>query len=229
VHLFAQSVADVKIERQGCVGVPLPSRGSIHWHRVPTIPGPQLIRFTAWFVLNRWWRSRCAFDLVISPGINCLDADMVIVHALFSRLAEISSSNSDANPGILRNLHRKAYYSLLRALERRVYRDRRVAIAAVSQRTASLVAQYFGRDDIRVIANGVDSAAFSPEGRLARRESSRSQRGLQPHEFVLLLIGNDCATKGIYTVFEAMAMLPLRLLIVGSDVRELLGCWEAMR
>ncbi len=226
VHLFAQRVADLRLGSADSVGVPLSSGGSVRWHRVPAIFGPQLLQFSAWFVLNRLWRSRSAFDLVLSPGINCLDADVVIVHALFSRLAEVSESNVYANEprsGILRNLHRRAYYSLLRALEHKVYRAPDVAIAAVSRRTASLLTRYFHRDDIRVIANGVDSSAFSPELRLVRRESSRSRRGLQPHEFVLLLIGNDWATKGIHAVFESMALLPklpLRLMIVGGDVRE---------
>jgi len=65
---------------------------------------------------------------------------------------------------------------------------------------------------------------------LALRESSRSERGLRSDDFVLLLVGNDWGTKGIYTIFEAMARLapaPVRLLIVGEDTREPYCAWAS--
>jgi glycosyltransferase involved in cell wall biosynthesis len=226
VHLFAQTVADLRVlpgDFSAATGTPA---GSIHWHRVRTIPGPQLLRFAAWFVLNRLQRGRGDFDVVISPGINCLDADVVIVHALFWRLAEVARSaarREDALVGFFRELHRRAYYLLLSALERSIYADRSVALAAVSRRTALLLEDSFSRKDVRVIANGVDGASFSPALRLARRERCRSERRIQASDLVLLLIGNDWATKGIHTIFEAMALLApakVRLLVVGGDVGE---------
>jgi glycosyltransferase involved in cell wall biosynthesis len=226
VHLFAQKVGDITVSLADSSGTAAAVDGSIHWHRVGTIPGPQLLRFAAWFVLNRLRRSRRDFDVVISPGINCLDADLVIVHALFSRLAELAGSvprREGAFAGFFRDLHRRAYYFLLSALERYAYADHKVALAAVSRRTASLIESRFRREDVRVIANGVDGAAFSPELRIARRQGSRLEHGIQNNDLVLLLIGNDWATKGIHTIFEAMALLQrtaVRLLIVGSDVRE---------
>jgi glycosyltransferase involved in cell wall biosynthesis len=193
---------------------------------VRAIPGPQLLTFAAWFVLNRLQRQRGDFDLVISPGINCLDADVVIVHALFWRLAEVRRSatgREDAFVGFFRQLHRRAYYLLLGTLERRIYADRSVALAAVSHRTAALLENAFSRKDVRVIANGVDGASFSPALRLARRESCRSERRIEANDLVLLLVGNDWATKGIHTILEAMAVLApanVRLLVIGGDVGE---------
>jgi glycosyltransferase involved in cell wall biosynthesis len=226
VHLFAQCVADLKT-LPGHAPPRLPaSPGSIYWHRVVQIPGPQLLRFSAWFVLNGIRRPRGAFDLVLSPGINCLDADVVIVHALFARLVEvtqIAAGGAGSFVGRLRDLHRRAYYSLLAMLERRIYANRNVFLAAVSTRTASLMESRFHRRDIRVIANGVDARVLSPSAISERREKSRSVRGLRPGDFVLLLIGNDWATKGIHTIFEAMALLtrnPIRLLVVGGDAPE---------
>jgi glycosyltransferase involved in cell wall biosynthesis len=185
-----------------------------------------LLRFAVWLVLNRLMRVGRDFDLVISPGINCLDADVVIVHALFRRLGEAGTASgreAAVRPGLLRRLHRHAYYSLVGTLERRVYRDRTVGLVAVSRRTATLLKSYFGRQDVRVIPNGVDIEVFSPASRLARRESARSKYGLRPDELLLLLIGNDWATKGIFTVFEALAALrsqAMRFLIVGGDQRD---------
>jgi glycosyltransferase involved in cell wall biosynthesis len=226
VHLFAQQVADLTVLPGDFSGAAGASAGSIYWHRVRAIPLPQLFSFAAWFVLNRLQRSRGDFDLVISPGINCLDADVVIVHALFRRLREVARSatrREHAFIGFFRKLHRRAYYLFLSALERRIYADRSVALAAVSRRTATLLEDCFSRKDVRVIANGVDRASFSPALRLARRESCRRERRIQANDLVLLLIGNDWATKGIHTVFEAMALLVparVRLLVVGSDVGE---------
>jgi UDP-glucose:(heptosyl)LPS alpha-1,3-glucosyltransferase len=180
------------------------------------------MRFIAWLFLNRLRRSGQHFDLVLSPGINCTDADVIVVHALFRRLAEIARATPGdaASPGFLRALHRRLYYAFVSSLERRIYSGHRAALAAVSRRTASLLEKYFGRNDVTVVHNGVDAAFFSPEARLVRRGAARQAHGLRPEEFVLLLIGNDWSTKGITTILEAMALLPsvpLRLFAVGGD------------
>ena len=88
---------------------------------------------------------------------------MVIVHALFHRLKELArEENHDraAHAGFFRRLHRRVYYGLLTGLERRIYSDPKVALAAVSKRTAGLLKEYFHREDVCVIPNGVDAAAF---------------------------------------------------------------------
>ena len=112
------------------------------------------------------------------------------------------------------------YYSLLTWLERRIYSSSKVSLAAVSRRTASLLSQYFHRQDVHVIPNGVDTAQFSPAGRLALRDEARSRRKLLENDLVLLLIGNDWHTKGLSTVLPAMAAcpeIPLCLLVAGQD------------
>ena len=122
--------------------------------------------------------------------------------------------------GSFRRAHRRAYYALLTRLERRIYSNPGVALAAVSARTAVQLNSYFHRDDVRVIPNGVDSVQFSPSNRLSRRPEARLRRKLQPDDFVLLLIGNDWDVKGLATVIRAMAIvpdLPLQLIVVGSD------------
>jgi glycosyltransferase involved in cell wall biosynthesis len=210
-----------------------PQSGSITWHRVPSLPGPHLFKFLFWVIANtamRWW-DRVAhslrFDLVLSPGINCLDADFVVVHALFHRLRELSreerkpqSNQQSPVSGILRRLHRRAYYATVAALERIVYANRKTHLAAVSQRTADLLARYFGRNDVAVIFNGIDTVQFSVPARLARRQGARFRRKFSDSDVVLLLIGNDWRVKGLPTVLEAMSKvpdLPWRLIVVGSD------------
>lgn len=92
-------------------------------------------------------------------------------------------------------------------MERRIYTDPKVSLAAVSQRTATLLAQYFRRQDVRVIPNAVDTAQFSPSARLALRAKARLRRNFQESDFVLLLIGNDWCVKGLETVLRAMGTL----------------------
>jgi len=151
-----------------------------------------------------------------------MDADVVIVHALFHRLQELAREQDHhaARPSLLRRIHRRAYYALLAGLERRIYTDPKVSLAAVSQRTATLLADYFHRQDVRVIPNGVDTAQFSPSARLALRAEARLRRAIQETDFVLLLIGNDWRVKGLETVLRAMSSLrdlPILMIAAGDD------------
>jgi UDP-glucose:(heptosyl)LPS alpha-1,3-glucosyltransferase len=230
IHLYSERVEDLALddpstERGG-------QAGAIFWHKVPSLPGPHLMKFAGWVMWNSFLRRYhrifrgWSFDLLLSPGINCLNADVVIVHASFHRLQELSrEAGGDVamRAGFLPSLHRRAYYGLLTALERRVYSNRNVALAAVSQRTADLLAQYFQRCDVRVIPNGVDAREFSSSARLARRSEARRCRKFGATDFVLLLIGNDWRVKGVPAILAAMAAVPdvpLCLLAAGEDAAE---------
>src|SRR5467141_2803562 len=128
--------------------------------------------------------------------------DVVMVHALFHRLQELAREEDldSARPGFFRRLHRRAYYALLACLERRIYANPKVTLAAVSQRTGALLGKYFHRQDVTVIPNGVDAAQFSPSARLTLRAEARLRRKFQETDFVLLLIGNDWRIKGLETI-----------------------------
>jgi len=230
IHLYAQRVEGLAVnDRDAARSATSPQAGAVFWHKVPSIPGPHVVQFLAWMFLNgflRRWHTgfgRGSCDLLLSPGINCVHPDVVIVHALFHRLKELSSDesqDSNAKAGFFRRAHRRIYYGLLTSLERRIYTDSRVSLAAVSKRTAGLLKDYFHREDVSVIPNGVDTKQFSKEARLARRAQSRQLRGYRDEDFVLLLIGNDWLNKGLTTVLDAMAALsalPVRLLVVGND------------
>jgi len=230
IHLYAQRVEDLHLsDRRPARSARSTNSGVIFWHKVPSIPGPHLAQFLVWMFLNgflRWWHttfSGALYDLVLSPGINCLHPDVVIVHALFHRLKELvreEDEDSSAHAGFFRQVHRRLYYGLLTALERRIYTDPKVTLAAVSKRTAGLLNEYFHRKDVCVIPNGVNTKLFSMVARLARRAEARERRGFRGEDFVLLLIGNDWRNKGLLTILEAIAALPtlpMRLLVVGND------------
>jgi glycosyltransferase involved in cell wall biosynthesis len=227
IQLFAQSVSDLSVADPTMARAP--GAGAILWHRVPVIPGPHIVRFLGWMLLNgllRWWHYSfrgASFDIVLSPGINCFHADVILVHALFCRLRELSGDpalEGSRQSGGLRDLHRKAYYALVTVLERRAYSNRNVSLVAVSPRTQSLLESYFHRSDAIVALNGVDTTQFSASARAARRAEARATRKILDDDFVLLLIGNDWRVKGVPTILEAMAALPdlkLQLIVVGAD------------
>ena len=63
---------------------------TIVWHRISALPGPHLFGFLWWFMANqiaRVWQQRVhgrRYDLIFSPGCNCLDAAVVTVHIVFA-------------------------------------------------------------------------------------------------------------------------------------------------
>ena len=92
-HIYSERVEDLSdvvvfghaIQvAQGVNGV-----NHVIWHRVPSIAGPHLLKYVWWFVVNhlqRWKDQKfrgLRYDLVYSPGINCLDADVIVVHIVF--------------------------------------------------------------------------------------------------------------------------------------------------
>jgi UDP-glucose:(heptosyl)LPS alpha-1,3-glucosyltransferase len=220
IDLYAQRVADLRNLGAEEAAV---ARNQIRWHRVGATPGPLFLGFPAWLWLNRRARRReigrsgNSPDVIFSAGINALDADVILVHAVFHRLAELQTETDRAG---LRGLHRGLYYALLCRLERRIYSDPHVTLAAVSSHTSEQLNKYFGRDDVTVIPNGVDMEHFSPASIRPLREAARRPKRISPEEIVLLLIGNDWRNKGLTALLAAMTNcrdLSLRLLVVGQD------------
>jgi len=221
VHVYAHDVDDLTTSPYARGSAT--AQGRIVWHRIRRIRGPHLIQFLYWMVANRvlriWDRyvGGLVFGLVISPGINALDADLILVHAVFHRLNELKASRQEAG---LRSLHRSLYYWLVCFLESRVYRQKGVCLTAVSRHTADQLKRYFGRADVAVIPNGVDTAHFSPEQRAALRQPARQQFKFPAGDFVLLLVGNDLRNKGLPALLDAVGLcddLPLRLCVLGGD------------
>ena len=229
IDLYAQKVSDLNCEPDSAAGAS--NSAKIIWHRVNSFPAPHIIQFLGWLLLNRWtrWRRQRATltvpEIIFSPGINALDADVILVHAVFHRIAELQQAR---DTGGFRGLHRKLYYSLMCVLESRIYRNPGVTLAAVSQHTAGQLARYFARHDVTIIPNGVDAWHFSPPALATMRERYRREWKCSPRDFVLLLIGNDWRNKGLKTLLQAVAqcvaqsqaqhnVIPLRLLVVGHD------------
>jgi UDP-glucose:(heptosyl)LPS alpha-1,3-glucosyltransferase len=244
VHIYSQRVEDLEgvlrgraaVEaepdvRDGTASLGAVRGGRLVWHKVPAVPGPGLVKYVWWFAANhtrRWWDTvvrGARYDLLYSPGINCLDADAVVVHIVFAEFHERVKSTLllRRNPvaGWPRVVHRRLYYRLIIALERRVYPRMRLALAAVSGKTAHDLDRFYGRNgDVAVVHNAVDIERFSPAVRERLRARARRELQLPDEAFVLLLIGNDWKKKGLTCLLEAMEQLRnrhVRLLVIGRD------------
>jgi glycosyltransferase involved in cell wall biosynthesis len=229
IHLYSQRIAQVQAVQSAEVSTPVTESG-IFWHKIPAIPGPHLFKYIWWFIANqilrRWDRRSGKFlpDLTYSPGINCLDADVIVVHIVFREFYRRVKSQLALRRLPVRSwprvLHRHLYYKLMMFLEQRVYRDPNVRLVAVSHLLAKHLGAHFGRTDVTVIPNAVDTRRFSEAMRLERRPAARQSLGVREDEFVVLLIGNDWNNKGLGTLLKSCAMLPeipLRVLVVGND------------
>jgi glycosyltransferase involved in cell wall biosynthesis len=228
IYLFSQRVEDV--DNLLLEDPQHPVDGFIRWHRVTDIPGPHIVKFLWWFFANRMLRRRTFKRmankpvLVYSPGINCLDADAITVHIVFHEFFERVSHELELRKVPVSRwpvtLHRKLYYRLIMALERRIYTNRKVRLAAVSTLVSEQLARHFGRADAVVIPNAVDTTRFNTSSRMSRRLASRDNLGLGASDFAILLIGNDWKKKGLDTLLRALAAIaetPIQLLVVGKD------------
>jgi glycosyltransferase involved in cell wall biosynthesis len=234
IHIYAQSVRDLEV-------VPFSSRPASPaipkraiWHRVPALRMPHLFNFLWWYFANqalRWFDRNfrsLSYDLIFSAGINCSDADAIVAHIVFHRLYQDVRSELHLRRAPLTSwpvlLHRRLYYRLLMTLEKRIYPNKNVAIAAVSRLTAGEIAAFFSRTDVTVIPNAVDASRYTPTERLRRRAEARRELQIPESSFVVLLIGNDWKNKGLSCLLNAVAalpQLPLQVLVAGRDSRSL--------
>jgi glycosyltransferase involved in cell wall biosynthesis len=217
-HLYSMRVEDMALS-------------SIRWHRIPRLPGPLFFRYVWWFIANhcaRWWGARFGdtrCDLLFSPGVNCLDADIIAVHVVFAEFYSLMKPelNPWRNPvrSWPRLLHRWCYYHLLMALERIAYTNPKTLLVPVSKRVAGAVQHWYGRSDVLpAVYNGADLDRFSPEERARLRAPARLALRLDDAVFAILLIGNGWKNKGLPCLLSAVERLAdpcLHLLVVGQD------------
>jgi glycosyltransferase involved in cell wall biosynthesis len=214
---------DVRVFVSRLVDVRVPSAAV---RTVPTIPGPNVLRYLWWFVGNSLVRLKDArrrpADVTFSPGVNWPDADAIGIHMVFSKyweqVRESLALERRVPAMVLRALHRTAYVNLIRLLERHVYTGPALLWTA-SRADAREVESKFGRSpgSVTVVPHGVDAKAFHPDDRPATRPDARRSLHLKADEILLILVGNDLAAKGADLALSALALLPphVRLAIAG--------------
>jgi glycosyltransferase involved in cell wall biosynthesis len=219
VHVYSQDVKDLDLSK-------------ITWHRIPKIPGPHLVNFIWWFLANHLWRAwdrrvrGLRPDIVFSPGINCLDADVISVHIVFAEFARRVRPQLKFARNPLRFwprlLHRKLYYALIIWLERRIYADRRQnLLVLIAEKTRIDLKRIYGRAErCHVMYLGLDHVTYNPAARAALRDDARKQLQLASRDIAVLMVGNDWHKKGIRVLLDSLAALrdlPVHLLIVGRE------------
>lgn len=179
---------------------------------IPWIPGPHLLRYLWWILANRVVRAVDSIrgggpDVLFSPGVNALDADVIGVHIVFSQLTN-RIGNGDTARLSLRSIHRAIYWRVVSLLEGFAYRGT-ATLWAHSQATARTIEKLFGRptETVPVVPFGVDSARFNPELVASRRTEERVKLGVEGGR-VLLLIGNEPRVKGMHAAIKMMRLLP---------------------
>jgi glycosyltransferase involved in cell wall biosynthesis len=233
VHVYSQRVEDLDLS-------------SITWHRIPKLPGPHIVNFVWWFAANHIWRAwdrrakNLDYDLVYSPGVNCFDSDAVSVHIVFAEFLrrvrpELAFGRNPVRAWPLLT-HRRLYYWLMIALERRVFQRPETQLILTSRRSAEELERFYGRRErLSLIETGLDHNAFSPELRAASRTEARRKIGLQDGIFTLLLIGNDWRKKGLTTLLDALTQLmdlPVQLIVISNEaaaVSQAVGQYTGVR
>jgi glycosyltransferase involved in cell wall biosynthesis len=218
IHLYSERVEDLDLR-------------TIVWHRVYVPPGPHLFRYIWWFAANyvyRRWKSErddSRLEIVYSPGINCFDADVICAHIVFGEFRQHVRGELRLGRNPIKTwpllLHRRLYYRVIEFLERRVYKNEKLELAAVSEKTAGAIVQFCGRKrSVDVIYNAIDAGQFSENKLTALRPVARTELGLAGDDVAVLLVGNDWKKKGLQYLLEAASGLRnprLRILVVGND------------
>lgn len=218
LHIYSQRVDDF-------------DRSKFIYHRIWELPGPHILNYVWWFLANhirRAWDS--AFgnltpDLVFTPGINCMDADVISIHVVFAQLCRQARPELRFSANPLRRwprlLHRRLYYSLVVFLEHRIYSNPHTQLVPMAKKTQADLNRLYPRDGgCPILHLGLEHARFNPSRRAELRQASRESLGLTGRDFVALLIGNDLLNKGMLVLFEALSRLPglpLWLLIVSRE------------
>jgi glycosyltransferase involved in cell wall biosynthesis len=241
VHIYSQRVEDItNVKRYTVSGSQIRQKdkhdpGVIWWHYVPGILGFGLLRYIWWFVANHFYRwydqiiRGLEYDLVYTPGVNCLNADVVSVHVVFTKFYQQVNPELALHSNPLRMwpwlIHRQLLYRIFIALEHIIYSQQKQILTAISYKTRQDLIELFNRTpDLPVIYHGLDLYKFNPHSRMSLRSEVRQTLRLPEHAVALLLIGNDWKNKGLPVLLKAMNLLhrsDLWLLVVGSDQQAL--------
>lgn len=217
IHIYSQRVEDFDLS-------------TITWHRIPKLPGPHVLNFLWWFAANQLWRAwdrthGLTYDLIFTPGVNCLGADVVSVHIVFGEFLrrvrpQLKLSN---NPPKFwpRLIHRRFYYRLISFLERRIYSNPATPLIVYAKKTIDDIDRlYQRRDGCVLVYLGLDHAAFNSTRRAMLRDASRSALQIPRERYQMLMIGNDWHKKGIRVLLESLLLLqdlPIDLMLIGSE------------
>jgi glycosyltransferase involved in cell wall biosynthesis len=228
-HIYSNKVEDIK-------GISIYKKNyhsQIYWHKIPIIKGPHLLKYIWWFIANHIWRLKdyllhnLKYDIKYSSGVDCLDADLIVVHHIFIEFYKCVRKDLRLSNYPIKSwpliIHRHLYYILIIIFEYLIYKRKKVILGAISSKVANLLYKYYKKKAF-VVYPGVDFINLSTKERENRYKLLREKYNIKPSEFVILLIGNDWCVKGLIHLLRALDLLknlPLHLLIRGDDDKTL--------
>ena len=218
IHIYSQHVRDLDLSK-------------VTWHRIPKLPGPHIFNFLWWFAANHIWRAwdrrirGLRHDVVYTPGVNCLDADVISVHIVFreflNRVRDQLRFRRNSIWFWPRLLHRKVYYALIIWLERITYTNPNTTLILIARKTEADLRRLYGRtEDCVILYLGLALATYNPARRAALRKGAREQLKLSEERLILLMVGNDWHKKGIRVLLDALMSLralPIDLIVAGRE------------
>lgn len=200
------------------MGAVEPPLTGVDIRKVPWLAGPLAVRYVWWFLAQHIVRAVDGYrglrpDIVFSPGVNCLDADVISVHLLAQRQRDRIRAEAPLEArswrGVLSQAHRRAFIWLLAILEKRVYK--RASLVVASERDRGELATRYGAQGT-VVPHGVDLDVFTvPEA--TTRDRAKAALGVG-QDRVVLLIANDIVGKGVDTALRAVSAFPDNALLV---------------
>jgi UDP-glucose:(heptosyl)LPS alpha-1,3-glucosyltransferase len=98
------------------------------------------------------------------------------------------------------------HFFLLRIESRLIEEKSARRVTAISRRGAEEIRRHFGRENVPVIFNGVDSEEFRPPEE-NERENARRELGLPDGVFVVLYVGSGFFRKGLRFLIEGFSRL----------------------
>jgi glycosyltransferase involved in cell wall biosynthesis len=185
----------------------LADKEGIRYVHIPTMRRPAPLRHLLFALLASIRVLFIKRDILHTTGaiiFNRAEASTVhFCHAGFTK--ETGDTRAKDQRSRLRRLNSAMETKIALLLERIIYKPNRTAkLIAVSNRVkGELLASFpYGPEEVQVIPNGVDTAAFKPY-RSEEKQTLRAALGLPEHGRILLFMGGDWPRKGLDLLIQA--------------------------
>ena len=188
-----------------------PLRTMVQCRSLPVPNRPAIARLAGLWVSSIVARKR-SFDIVHIQGADAPVGNVVTAHFCNSTVRQAARRYA--------GLYRRFNNALGEVAERFcMSKSSTKRIIAVSRMVKSEIVKEYGvnPNNIVVISDGVDLAAFNPGLRTTLRRQARVHLGLEEEDFVVLFVGGDYRRKGLVTLLEALERVarPMKVLSVG--------------
>ena len=150
------------------------------------------------------------FDLVNTHGVVCPAGHVHRVHSVHAAWLEHSRRLHGAMSLRRWKQRLNPLHPALLKLERLHFGERRYRkLIALTPEVRDDLNRIYGvpRDDVTIVPNGFDPAAFGPQKRLAARDAARRAAGYSSDQTVLLFVANELDRKGFAPLLRAVRKL----------------------